>query len=138
MYVREVMTDDVQIVSPEQTIQEAARVMEDIDCGVLLVGEDDRLIGMVTDRDITVRAVARGKPPDQCTVREVMSPGIKYVYQDEAVEDITRNMSRLQVRRLPVLNRKKRLVGIVSLGDLAVNDPHGAGRALKGVSMPAG
>ena len=134
MYVREVMTADVVVASPEDTLQRAAEMMVDIDAGVLPVGENDRLVGMLTDRDITVRAVAAGKEPGECKVREVMSPDIKYLYDDESVEDAARNMATLQVRRLPVLNRDKRLVGIVSLGDLALKKKSNAADALKGVS----
>ena len=134
MYVREVMTPDVVIASPEDTLQRAAEMMVDIDAGVLPVGENDRLVGILTDRDITVRAVAAGKEPAECKVREVMSPDIKYIYDDELIEDAARNMTQLQVRRLPVLNRQKRLVGIVSLGDLALKKKSSAANALKGVS----
>lgn len=136
MDIREVMTPDVVIASPDDTLQHAAEMMVDIDAGVLPVGEKDRLVGMLTDRDITVRAVAAGKTPSECKVREIMSPEIKYVYEDESLEDAARNMSELQIRRLPVLNRDKRLVGIVSLGDLALKKKSTAGDALKGVSRP--
>lgn len=133
--VREVMTTGVRLVTPDDTIQEAAATMAKANLGALPVGENDRLVGVITDRDIAVRAVAKGERPDQCTVREVMSPGIKYVFDDETAEAVAKNMSRLQIRRLPVLNREKRLVGIVSLGDLAVrhNGPVAAG-ALKAIS----
>jgi len=134
MYVREVMTPDVVVASPEDTLQRSAEMMIDIDAGVLPVGENDRLVGMLTDRDITIRAVAAGKEPTECKVREVMSPEIRYIYDDELVEDAARNMTQLQVRRLPVLNREKRLVGIVSLGDLALKRKSDAANALKGVS----
>ena len=93
--------------------------MRDHDCGALPVRKDERLVGIITDRDIAVRAVAEGKPVDECTVGEVMTPGIKYVFEDEMAEAAAENMSRLQIRRLPVLNREKRLVGIVALADLA-------------------
>ena len=134
MYVREVMTPEVVVASPDDTLQRAAEMMIDIDAGVLPVGEGDRLVGMLTDRDITVRAVAAGKQPSECKVREVMSTEIKYIYDDESTEDVARNMTNLQVRRLPVLNREKRLVGIVSLGDLALKKKSSAADALKGVS----
>ena len=137
MKVKEIMSPDVRIASPKDTLQQAARMMEEMDCGCLPVGEDDRLVGMVSDRDITIRAVAQGKAPDRCTVGEVMSNDIKYIYDDETLEDASRNMSEQQVRRLPVLNRKKRLVGIVSLGDLALNAKDNAGKALKDVSQPS-
>lgn len=134
MNIHEVMSRDVKIASPEDTLRHAAQMMKDIDAGVLPVGENDRLVGMLTDRDITVRAVALGKAPDTCQVREIMSHDIKYVYEDESVEDAAREMGELQIRRLPVLNRDKRLVGIVSLGDVALKKKDSAGNALKQVS----
>ena len=119
MQIAEIMTRDVQLASPKQTVQEAARLMADLDVGAIPVADNDRLVGMLTDRDICVRAVAAGKNPKQCKVVEVMSAEVKYVFEDETTEDLARNMSTLQVRRMPVLDRDKRLVGIVSLGDLA-------------------
>jgi CBS domain-containing protein len=102
------------------------------------VGENDRLVGMITDRDIVIRGVAQGKGPDT-SVRDVMSREVMYCYDDEEVEDVLANMGDLQVRRLPVLNRDKRLVGIVSIGDLARNgETMEAGQALSGISQPGG
>jgi CBS-domain-containing membrane protein len=137
MLVREIMTRDVRVASPGDNLQNAAQLMEKDDFGMLPVGENDRLVGMLSDRDITIRAVARGLAPDRCKVREVMTTDVKFVYEDESVADVARNMSQLQVRRLPVLNRNKRLVGIVSLGDLAMKEPKPAGDALKSISEPA-
>ena len=134
MVVSDVMTRDVKIGSPDDLLQQAAQLMERNDFGMLPVGEKDRLVGMLTDRDIVIRAVARGLSPQQAKVREVMSADVKYVYEDESIEDAARNMSQLQVRRLPVLDRKKRLVGIVSLGDLALKKTKPAGEALKSIS----
>lgn len=134
MNIREVMSRDVKIAAPEDTLRHAAQMMKDIDAGVLPVGEHDRLVGMLTDRDITIRAVALGKAPDTCHVREVMSPDIKYAYEDDSLEHAARSMGELQIRRLPVLSRDKRLVGIVSLGDLALKEKESAGDALKDVS----
>lgn len=119
MQISEIMTRDVQLASPKQTVQQAAKLMADLGCGCIPVADNDRLVGMLTDRDICVRAVAAGKTPGRCKVGEVMSAEVKYVFEDETTEDLARNMSTLQVRRMPVLNRDKRLVGIVSLGDLA-------------------
>src|SRR6187402_3707647 len=107
MHVNEVMTRDVKLASPSDSLQHAAQLMEQEDFGSLPIGENDRLVGMLSDRDITIRAVARGLAPDQCKVREVMSQDVRYVYEDESVEDVARNMSELQVRRLPVVNRDK-------------------------------
>ena len=137
MVVSDVMTRDVKIGSPDDLLQQDAQVMEQTDFGMLPIGENDRLVGMLTDRDITVRAVARGLSPQQTKVREAMSVDVKYVYEDESIEDAARNMSQLQVRRLPVLDRKKRLVGIVSLGDLALKKTKPAGEALKSISKHA-
>ena len=134
MKISEIMTRDVQVVAPEDTLQTAAQMMAVYDFGMVPVGRDDRLIGMLTDRDITTRAVARGLNPADCQVGEVMSPEVNYVYDYETVEDAARSMSDLQVRRLPVLDRSKRLVGIVSLGDLAVREPEPAGDALTSIS----
>ena len=136
MNISEVMTRDVQVGSPDDVLQKAAQLMEQNDFGMLPIGENNRLVGMLSDRDITIRAVARGLAPDQCKVREVMSQDVRYVYEDESVEDVARNMSELQVRRLPVVNRDKRLVGIVSLGDLAISDPEPASDALTSISQP--
>jgi CBS domain-containing protein len=134
MDIAQVMTRDVKVASPDDTLQHAAELMCDIDAGVLPVGEDDRLVGMLTDRDICTRAVARGLSPLECKVRDVMSHDIKYIYEDATIEDAARNMGALQIRRLPVVNRAKRLVGIVSLGDLALKKTKAAGDALTGVS----
>src|SRR5262245_20333058 len=120
MHINEVMTRQVRIASPDDTVQEAANIMHECDFGLLPIGENDRLVGMLSDRDITVRAVAQGLSPGTCKVRDVMSANVKYIYEDESIEDAARNMSELQIRRLPVLSRDKRLVGIVSLGDLAL------------------
>lgn len=134
MIISEVMTRDVRIVSPDDTLESAARLMEEQDFGSLPVAENDRLVGMVTDRDIAIRAVARGLIPRESTVGEIMSAEIKYVYDDESVRDVANVMGDLQVRRLPVLDRSKRLVGIVSLGDLALTKPTSAGDALQAIA----
>jgi CBS domain-containing protein len=113
------MTPDVEIVAPDDTLHTAARMMADLDTGALPVGENDRLVGMITDRDITIRAVAEGRDPDKAKVRDAMSEQIRFCFEDEDTQEVSRKMSDWAVRRLPVLNRDKRLVGIVSLGDLA-------------------
>jgi CBS domain-containing protein len=138
MQVNEAMTPDVRVADPNQSIQEAAKIMAEIDAGVLPVGENDRLVGVITDRDIAVRAVAKGLKPDT-KVREVMSSEVMYCFEDEDLDDIAQNMADIKVRRLPVLNREKRLVGIVSLGDIAIADgPDTAGEAICGISEPGG
>ena len=138
MKVSEAMTADVRVANPEETIQQAARTMASLDAGVLPVGEKDHLIGIITDRDIAIRGVAQGKGPT-AKVREVMTEEVKYCFDDQDIEEVTRKMADIQVRRLPVLNRNKRLVGILSLGDIAVNrDGKVAGDALRGISRPGG
>jgi CBS domain-containing protein len=132
------MTRDVRVANPDQTIQDAAKMMSDVDAGVLPVGENDRLVGMITDRDIAVRAVAQGKGPDT-PVREVMTADVKYCFDDEDTDQVARNMGDQQIRRLPVVNRDRRLVGILSLGDLAVmQGGQPAGEALTDISRPGG
>ncbi|MBN9536137.1 MAG: CBS domain-containing protein [Alphaproteobacteria bacterium] len=138
MLVREAMTRDVHTVSPEQSIQEAARLMLQIDAGALPVGENDKLVGMVTDRDIAVRGVAGGKPPT-APVREIMSRELRYCFEDEDLNHVSRNMADQQVRRLPVVDRNKRLVGILALADLATSAKSGqASAALLGISQAGG
>jgi CBS domain-containing protein len=133
------MTRDVRVANPDQSICEAAQMMKQIDAGALPVGENDRLVGVITDRDIAVRAVAEGKGPET-KVRDVMSSEkVMYCYEDDELAAVAKNMAQVQVRRLPVVNREKRLVGIVSLGDVAQNETQGtAGKAVKGVSKPGG
>ena len=138
MKVSEAMTRDVRVASPDETIRKAAQTMADLDAGVLPVGEKDHLVGMITDRDIAIRGVAKGKGP-KAKVRDVMTEDVKYCFDDQDIEEVTRNMADIQVRRLPVLNRDKRLVGILSLGDVAIShDGKSAGDALRGISRPGG
>ena len=135
--LKDVMSRDVKLVAPDSTIREAAQQMRDGDFGMLPVAENDRMIGAISDRDIAVRAIADDKGP-ATTVREVMSEGICWAYEDDSVEQAAAIMSERQVRRLPVLDRDKRLVGIVSLGDFAVDsaDIEPAAEALSGISQP--
>ena len=121
MQVKEAMSSEVKIANPSQTIRDAARLMAQLDCGCLPVGEDDRLVGMITDRDIAVRAVAAGKSL-KTPIREIMSLEVKYCFEDAEVDEVAQNMADIKVRRLPVLNRGKRLVGILSLGDIALTE----------------
>lgn len=138
MKIKEAMTNEVQLANPDQTIREAAQMMIEIDAGALPVAENDRLVGVITDRDIAVRAVALGKSPDT-KVREIMSGEVLYCFDDEDLAHVSRNMSDMKVRRLPVVNRDKRLVGVISLGDLARNEtPTTAGRMISRVSEPGG
>ena len=138
MKVSECMTHDVLVANPGQTICEAAKLMAKCDSGSLPVGENDRLVGMITDRDITIRAVAKNLSPDT-SVGEVMSKEVLYCFVDEDIIAVAKNMGEQQVRRLPVLDRDKRLVGIVSIGDLAIGAPATTtGTAVADISRPSG
>ena len=136
--LKDLMSRDVKVVSPDMTIGDAARKMRDGDFGMMPVGEDDRLIGTISDRDIAIRAVAEGKDGDT-PVRDVMSEGVAWAYEDDSVEEAARIMSERQVRRLPVVDRNKRLVGIVALGDFAVesSEIRPAAQALSEISKPS-
>jgi CBS domain-containing protein len=138
--VADVMTTNVKVIGPDETVQQAARMMTAEDSGVLPVREGDRLIGMLTDRDLAVRLAAEGKDPTRTKVREVMSPDVRYVYEDETLDHVADNMAEQKLRRMPVMNRQKRLVGIISLGDItgAENGQGYAARAVTGVSQPGG
>jgi CBS domain-containing protein len=138
MKVSDVMTRDVRVANPNESLQEAAKVMAILDAGALPVGEDDRLVGMITDRDIAVRGIAKGIGPD-AKIRDVMTKEVKYCFEDQDVDEVTRNMGEIQVRRLPVVNRKKRLVGILSLGDVAFErGGKGTAQTLGRISRPGG
>lgn len=137
-WVGELMSREVRIANPDQTVEEAARLMSESNTGALPVGENDRLVGMITDRDIALRVVAQGKNPRDTRVRETMTEKIKYCFDDESIDSVARKMGDQQIRRLPVLNRDKRLVGIISLGDISTrHSPERAGEALRGVSQAA-
>src|SRR5213075_3366348 len=138
MRVSEAMTREVRVASPGQTIRDVARMMAESDAGAVPVGDNDRLVGMITDRDIAIRAVAEGKGPDT-PVRDVMSTEqVLYCYEDEELDHVAKNMGSEQVRRLPVVNRDKRLVGIVSFGDVIQRETKSAIKAVKGISKPGG
>jgi CBS domain-containing protein len=138
MKVSEVMTRDVQTVRPDQPVQEAASFMLSVDAGSIPVTEGERLIGMITDRDIAVRGIAKGYGPDT-PVRELMTDDLVIARIDDDVEDVANRMSEAQVRRLPVIDHDQRLCGIVSLGDLSRGtDDDCAVEALEGVSQPGG
>jgi CBS domain-containing protein len=137
MQVREVMSQPVDVIDPNTNVSGAAKRMRDEDIGALPVGENDRLIGMITDRDIVVRGVAEDLALNSTTVRSIMSEKIYYCFEDESLQEAARHMAEHQVRRLPVLNRDKRLVGIIAIADIA---RHGATeaeeQAIDGVSSP--
>jgi CBS domain-containing protein len=138
MKVSEVMTRDVQTIQPDQPVQEAASFMLSADAGSIPVTEGDRLIGMITDRDIAVRGIAKGYGPDT-PVRELMTDDLVIARIDDDVEEVATKMSEAQVRRLPVIDQDERLCGIVSLGDLSrETDSDCASEALEGVSQPGG
>lgn len=136
MKVSEVMSGDVCVVQRQDTIRAAAQLMRSKDIGSIPVSADDRLVGMVTDRDIVVRALADGLDADT-PVSRIMSEGIKYCFDDEDLRDVARNMSELCVRRLPVVDRDKRLVGFVSLSNIAdAGDTEATETLLEGTATP--
>lgn len=136
MKVSDVMTRNVQVTAPDASIQEAARLMAEIDAGSLPVGENDRLVGMITDRDIAIRAVALGKGPES-PVRDAMTPDVKYCFEDDDIEEVASNMADAKVQRLPVMSRDKRLVGIVALSDVALQaDAADVDMAVSGIKEP--
>ena len=138
MKVSEVMTREVQTVRPDQPVQEAASFMLSADAGSIPVTDGERLIGMITDRDIAVRGIAKGYGPDT-PVRELMTDDLVIARIDDDVEEVASRMSQAQVRRLPVIDQDERLCGIVSLGDLSrETDEDCAAEALEGVSQPGG
>jgi CBS domain-containing protein len=136
--VADVMVREVKLVGPDDNVRHVAQMMREGDTGLLPVAEGDRLIGMLTDRDVAVRLVAEGRDPTQTKVRDVMTTDVRYVFEDEGLEHVAENMAEQQVRRLPVMNRQKRLVGVVSLGDIAKRRDQLAGRALHGISRQGG
>ena len=138
MQVKDVMTKDVEVVWPDATLEEAAKKMKSLDIGPLPVCDGEKLVGVLTDRDITVRATAEGRDPKQTKVREVMSKELITIVEDQDVEEAAKLMQSKQIRRVPVLSRDKRLVGILSLGDLAqrTQDSKLAGKTLEEVSTP--
>ncbi len=133
MKIRDVMTRDVDVLSPEASLREAAVHMRDRDIGSIPIADNDRLIGMVTDRDIVIRCVADGQDCEQ-PVREAMTDRVLYCFEDQDVDEVCHNMADEVVRRLPVVSRDKRLVGIVSLGDIARQDDDAAGEALEQIA----
>jgi CBS domain-containing protein len=138
MKVRDVMTSDPQVIAPDATLQDVARLMRDLDVGSVPVCENDHRVGMITDRDIVVRAEAAGKDPVHTHVREAMTPGVAFCRDDDNVNTAIQRMEEKQIRRLPVINKDKRLAGIVSLGDLAVNaSTRKVGEALEHISEPS-
>lgn len=134
MEIKDVMTAEYNWIAPNATISEAAKIMQDKDIGFLPVGENDRLIGTLTDRDIVVRSASKNQNPQTQQVKDVMTEKVYYCYDDQNVADICTNMSEIKVRRLPVVNRDKRLVGTVSIGDLAQGQVQESGQALQQIT----
>lgn len=122
MLVKDAMSKDVDVIHRDKTVREAAKMMKDGNYGSIPVQSEDKLRGMITDRDIAIRVVAEGKDPDRMVVGEVMTEGIDYCFEDESLEEVADRMAQSRHRRFPVLNRDKRLVGIISLGDLAIGE----------------
>jgi CBS domain-containing protein len=134
--VNQIMSTDVQVVAPQATLRQAAQLMLDLDVGALPVCEGITLVGMVTDRDITVRGVAAGLSPETTRVSEVMTAALEFCTEDQDTEDVMRTMGHAQVRRLPVVNMAKELVGIVSLGDMALRQPGPVDETVRAISEP--
>jgi CBS domain-containing protein len=139
MKLRDVMSADVRCVTPDTSLQAAAVMMKELDVGALPVCDGDRLTGMLTDRDLVIRGLAAGAQTAGRSVAEVMTQGVAWCFDDDSIDTAANLMQERQIRRLPVLSRDKRLVGIVSLGDLAVraNDDKLAGRTLEEISESA-
>ena len=136
MKVADLMTHDPQPIGPDDTLKRAAELMDALDVGVLPVCDGERLVGMITDRDIVVRATAVGLAPDAAKVGDIMTADLRWAYEDEEVEEAERMMRDTQVRRLPVLNRQRRLIGMLSLGDLAAKGAPAARDTLDAISRP--
>jgi CBS domain-containing protein len=136
MKVKDIMTRRVEIATPITSVKEAAGKMRDLNIGALPVCEHAKLIGMVTDRDITTRVTAQGKDPLRTMAKEIMTPNIEWCFDDDEIEEVAEKMEKGKIRRLPVIDRNKLLVGIVSVGDIAMwGNPGAAGKILEGVSV---
>ncbi len=140
MQVREVMTTNVAYVDPDMSLKDAAVRMRDIDTGFLPVGENDRLVGTITDRDMAVRAIAEGFDPVSHKVREAMSAHVVYCYEDQDVKEVLKVMEEKQIRRIPILNRDKRMVGVLSIADAAAraHEDEEVGEALERIAVKTG
>jgi CBS domain-containing protein len=138
MTIKQIMTPNVEIISPDITVKDAAQKMKSLDVGVLPVGSQDDVIGMITDRDITIRCTASGKAPDQVKVSDCMTKEVKFCYEDASINDASKLMRENKIRRLIVLDKDKKVCGIISLGDLVVDgDTKLAAQALKDISKPS-
>jgi len=137
MKLADIMTRDVTVVSPTDSARRAAQVMDELNVGVLPVCDGRRIVGMVTDRDLTIRITALGKNPEQARVEDAMSTNVRWCFEDENVEAVIRKMGDTQIRRLPVVDRDHNLVGIVSLGDVATKSDDVAEQTLEDISEPS-
>jgi len=139
MKIKDIMTSDPHVVSPNETVSHAAKLMKELNVGSLPVCDGSRLVGMITDRDITTRSTAQGSNPQNIMVSEVMTPKIRYCFEDQDISEAARLMQDEQIRRLPVLDRQKQLVGILSLGDLSVDADMDtlSGKTLEEISKPS-
>jgi CBS domain-containing protein len=137
MLISQIMTPEVIVASPNDTLRSAARTMLKHDLGILPICENDELIGMLSDRDITIRAVARGLSLDDTRISQLLGTEARYVFDDQTVEEAAHEMKQFQIRRLPVLDRENQLVGIISLADIVMTDETAATEALAGISQPA-
>jgi CBS domain-containing protein len=135
--ISEVMTRGVQVIRPGESLQRAAQVMDELNVGALPVCDGDELVGMITDRDITVRATAAGMEPTQHCVSEIMTEQTRWCTEDQTTEDVMKQMGDVQIRRLPVLDEQRHVVGIVSLGDLATRQSQHTDEVLRDVSWPS-
>lgn len=136
--IREVMTGDVEVINPNDTLRDAAEKMRTLNVGAIPVCDGQRVVGIITDRDVVVRAIALGKDANNTQVSDAMSPGIEYCFDDDEVESVLDRMKKKQIRRIIVVNRGKKLVGFVSLGDLSGEvSEHKVGEALEGISEPS-
>jgi CBS domain-containing protein len=134
--IADIMSTDVRTIQPQESLRRAAQCMQELDVGALPVCDGERLLGMLTDRDIAIRAVADGLNPDQACVSDIMSPEVQYCTADQDAEEAKRLMGDRQIRRLPVVDGEQRLVGIVSLGDLALREGGHIDKALRDISQP--
>ena len=135
--IADIMSIDVKTIQPQESLRRAAQCMQELDVGALPVCDGDRLLGMLTDRDITVRGIADGLDPDSACVSDIMSPNVETLTAEQDADEAKRLMGERQIRRLPVVDADRRLVGIVSLGDLAVRESGHIDRAVREISQPS-
>ncbi len=135
--IADIMTRDVQTISTQETVQRAAQLMDELNVGAIPVLDGDKLVGMITDRDITVRSVAAGQDPRSTKVTDVMSTDVRTCTEDQSIDDVLATMGDVQIRRIPVLDAQSKVIGIVSLGDVATSDAADVDQALDEISSPS-